>query len=273
SHVVIFAHMLHNATNPYYQAGARFAGYIRAYSEDLPLSRDRADYFEDLLETFHIPRYEEVERLNEKVDAWMIVTVDGRNHLDWFEKLAAFQKPVFIDKPITTDMKSFHRIMELSDTSGTPVFSSSSLRFSEILKGFDRSEVKTLYAFGPLPSQDKMPGYYWYGIHTLEWIDELFNAEVEDFIRLKFEDYELLKMQFEDGRQAIFRGEYKWNDKFGGVLHYRGEPVNLEFWKMEKPYYASLLEQIIFFFQTGRSPVNLNRTKRILGWIEEINKR
>jgi hypothetical protein len=273
THVAIFAHMLHDITNPYYHSHARFAGYIKSYSKDMPISRDRANYFESLLESFHIPCYEEIERLNEKVDAWMIVTIDGRNHLSWFEKIVTFQKPVYIDKPMSVSMDSFHRMVELADAHGTPVFSSSSLRFSEILKGVDKSEVKSLYAFGPLPMQDKMPGYYWYGIHTLEWIDEVFNADVESFTRLKFADYELLKMQFEDGRQAIFRGEHKWNDKFGGVVHFREEPLILQFWKMEKPYYASLLEHILAFFQTGRSPVNLNRTKRILGWIEEINKR
>lgn len=272
THVAIFAHMLHDVTNPFYHPRARFAGYIKSYSEDMPISRDRANYFESLLEAFHIPCYEDIERLNDKVDAWMIVTIDGRNHLEWFEKIAAFQKPVYIDKPMTIGMKAFHRMVEIADTFGTPLFSSSSLRFSEILKGFDKNEVKSLYAFGPLPLQDKMPGYYWYGIHTLEWIDEVFNTEVENFTRMKFEDYELLSLQFEDGRQAVFRGEYKWNDKFGGVVHSREEPLILQFWKMEKPYYASLLEQIVVFFQTGRTPVNLNRTKRILGWIEEINK-
>lgn len=273
SHVAIFAHMLHDVKNPYYHHEARFAGYIRGYSEDTPISRDRANHYEGLLKDFQIPCFQGVELLNEMVDAWMIVTVDGRNHLDWFEKIAAFQKPVFIDKPMTIGMKSFHRIVELSDAYGTPVFSASGLRFSEILKGLDKSKVQSLYAYGPLPLQDKMPGYYWYGIHTLEWIDELFDAEVEDFTRLRCKDYELLKLQFEDGRQAIFRGEYKWNDKFGGVLHDRDEPVFLQFRKTEKPYYASLLEQILAFFETGRPPVDLKRTKRILRWIEEINKR
>ncbi len=272
THVAIFAHMLHDVTNSYYHPEARFVGYIRSCSEDMPISKDRARYFESLLEAFHIPCYEDIERLNEKVDAWMIVTIDGSNHLDWFEKVVVFQKPVYIDKPMTISLTSFDRMMLLADTCGTPVFSSSGLRFSDILKGVNKEEVNSLYAFGPLPFQDKMPGYYWYGIHTLEWIDEVFNAEVESFTRKKYEDSEILLMQFEDGRQAVFRGEYKWNDKFGGVIHYGEEPLILQFWKMDKPYYASLLEHIIAFFQTGKPPVKPTRTRRILQWIEEINK-
>ncbi|WP_042478829.1 Gfo/Idh/MocA family oxidoreductase [Bacillus ndiopicus] len=272
SHVEIFTRILQDESHPFYLEHGTISGYIEASSFDLEISANRAAKYKEILKQWQVKKYETVEELAPHIDGWIIVTVDGRNHAAWFEKLAPYGKPVFIDKPITIGIESFSKIEQLALNYGTPVFTASSLRFSEVLNDFIDKPVDFLYAYGPLPSQPAMPGYYWYGIHSLEWIDQLFNCDVEKFDKLLLDNAELVTLHFQNGRKAIFRGEYEWHDKFGGVVHYGNIPHSLEFWKMKKPYYVSLLEQIISFFQTGKPPITLDQSKRVIQWIEEINQ-
>lgn len=273
SHVEIFTRILHDKSHPFYNENASIIGYIESYSADLEISASRAAKYKQVLEEWNIKRYENIGELAPQIDAWILITVDGRNHAEWFEKIVHYKKPIFIDKPITIGIDAFIHIERLAMQYRTPVFTASSLRFSDILNNeLKEAPVDFLYAYGPLPFQPLMPGYYWYGIHSLEWIDELFDCEVLEFEKQVIDHAELLTIRFVDGRRAIFRGEYEWNDKFGGVAHIQGIPISLEFWKMEKPYYVSLLEKIIDFFESGKPPISLKRSRRIIGWIEAINK-
>ncbi len=273
SHVEIFSSLLHDIESPYYVEDVKFAGFIECYSEDLTISRNRAEMYKQVLHSFQIPEFKSIEELNDRVDAWWIMTVDGRNHLDWFEKLVSFQKPIFIDKPMTMGLENFERIVQQSEKYETPIFSSSSLRFSESLKEIKDKDFNFVYAYGPLPMQEKMPGYYWYGIHSLEWLDAIFNSDLKHIERKCFEQYELVEFLFEDGRRAIFRGEYDWTDQFGGVVHFHGSPPQLlEFSKMKKSYYASLLEEVIQFYKSKRPPISIHQTRRIFTWIEKLGE-
>ncbi|SOC40965.1 Gfo/Idh/MocA family oxidoreductase [Ureibacillus acetophenoni] len=273
SHVEIFSSMLHDIEHPYYVNDAKFVGFIECYSEDLPISRNRAEKYKQVLHSYLIPEYKSIQELNARVDAWWIMTVDGRNHLDWFVKIVSFQKPIFIDKPMTIGLDNFDLIVKQSEKYQTPIFSSSSLRFSEILKEIG-NDFDFVYAYGPLPLQEKMPGYYWYGIHSLEWLDTLFNCELIHLKRKCFKHYEIVELQFEDGRRAIFRGEYDWTDQFGGIVHYHGKsPKILDFSKMEKSYYVSLLDEVIQFYKSKKPPFLINQTRRIFTWIEKLEIR
>ena len=273
SHVEIFSSLLHDTNNPYYVKDAEFAGFVECYSEDLEISRSRAEKYKQVLQSFLIPEYESIEELNVKVDAWWIMTVDGRNHLDWFSKIVSFQKPIFIDKPMTIGMKNFDWIVQLSKKYQTPIFSSSSLRYCDSLREIERSAIDFIYAYGPLPFQEKMPGYYWYGIHSLEWLDALMNCDLEHVERKCFDEYEIVEFLFADGRRAIFRGEYAWTDQFGGIVHYKDLPPSiLDFSKMQKSYYVSLIEEVIQFFKCKEPPIDISRTRRIFTWIEKLEK-
>ncbi|NOY08112.1 MAG: hypothetical protein GXP33_04640 [Spirochaetes bacterium] len=55
--------------------------------------------------------------------------VDGRQHLEQFEKMSPFGKPVFIDKPFATSIEDAKRIVKLSEKFNTPFYSCSSIRY------------------------------------------------------------------------------------------------------------------------------------------------
>lgn len=273
SHAEIFSSILHDTTHPYYIENAQFVGFVEVYSTDFELSYSRAPKYNKILKNFGIRQYENIHSLAPFVDAWIIGTVDARNHLSLFKEIVSYSKPIFIDKPIVLSVEDFNEIVQLSTDFNTPFFSASSLRYSDLLTDdIKQNTIDFIYAYGPLPFETVMPGYYWYGIHSLEWIEELLQSDVISFDRCILEEAELLTMHFSNGKKVVFRGEYEWNDKFGGVIHQSGVPNTILFWESEKPYYASLLEKIITFFQTRESPLPIYRMKRVVQWIEKINQ-
>ena len=73
--------------------------------------------------------------LLKKVDVVLLESVDGRPHLEQARPVFQAQKPVFIDKPVAGTLADAIAIFELAKETGTPCFSSSSLRFSPGIAG------------------------------------------------------------------------------------------------------------------------------------------
>lgn len=273
SHVDIFSGILHDENNGYYRPTAKFAGFVAVYSEELNISASRAASYSTLLIERGIQKYASYETLAKEVDGWLICTVHGGNHEQWFAKLVPFGKPIFIDKPLTLSLESAKRMVALAEKYKTPFFSASSLRFSEQITPFVGSSITKIYAYSPLPLEPAMPGYFWYGIHTLEWIEALLPFEIVSIDIQKTINGEVLTLFFENGTHAIIDGDYLWHDRFGGTIFKENEPFAVQMWDSEKPYYVSLMEQIIIFMKTKQSPISAGRMLKIIKWIEEINKK
>lgn len=273
SHCEIFTKLLNDSRAPHNVTGAQITHAIPTYSEDLPISRERfPNYYEIVTKKYGVTPVEDVGDLMTAVDAVIIGTVDGRNHLDWFKKVVGYSKPIFIDKPVVMSSTEMRELIDLSKLHNTPVMSSSSLRFSEsVVAVANNTEIQSGYFFGPTPRQEQMPGYFWYGIHLLEMVVTIFGTEVEKMSIETFSDCEQIHMTFTNGKHAILRGEKEWHNRFGAILHSKESVHSLRLWEEDKPYYAGLIEQVVQFFETGVSPVAIEETERIVELIEKIN--
>lgn len=273
SHSEIFTKLLNDPKTPHHVTGAQITHAIPAYSEDLPISRERfPDYYEIVTNKYGVIPVEDVEELMAAVDAVIIGTVDGRNHLDWFKKIVSYSKPVFIDKPVVMSSMEMKELIKLSREYNTPVMSTSSLRFSESVAAVAKNtDIQSGYFFGPIPRQEQMPGYFWYGIHLLEMVVTIFGPEVEKVKIVTYPDCEQIHMTFAGGKHAIIRGDNDWHNRFGAILHSKENLHSLRLWEENKPYYAGLIEQVVHFFETRVSPVAIEETERIVGLIEKIN--
>ena len=272
SHSEIFTRLLNDSEDPYYVKGAQITHVIPTYSKDLPISRERfPKYYEKVTKKYGVIPVEFVEELMATVDAVIIGTVDGRNHLEWFKKIVSYRKPVFIDKPIVMSSLEMQELINLSKMHNTPVMSSSSLRFSEsVVAVAGNKDIQSGYFFGPTPLQEQMPGYFWYGIHLLEMVVTIFVTNVEKMKVETYADCEQIHMTFTSGKHAIIRGESEWHNRFGAILHSNENVHSLRLWEEEKPYYAGLIEQVVRFFETGVSPVPIEETEEIVGLLERI---
>src|SRR5699024_7442114 len=142
---------------------------------DFELSYGRVEQYTDLLKgKFHVDIVDSIEDVAQNSDAVLITSVDGRVHLEQFEQVAPFKKPVFIDKPFTVDVYSAKKIFELAKQYDTPVTGCSPLRYDQSLDSALKDEspglIKGADCFGPMDLQPTQPGLFWYGIHSVEML-------------------------------------------------------------------------------------------------------
>lgn len=153
--------------------------------------------------------------------------------------------------------------------------STSALRFAEALSQAlsiqDKGKIIGADCFGPMEIVETQPGYFWYGIHTIEMLYAILGRGAKNVRTASNQDYDLIISQWEDGRIGTARGNRKGNNNFGAVIHYEygNEYVLID--SASKPYYASLLEQIILFFREGKQSVLVSETQEIIRFIEAAN--
>ncbi|MBE1554707.1 Gfo/Idh/MocA family oxidoreductase [Sporosarcina limicola] len=273
SHSEIFTRLINDNEDPFHVKGGKITHVIPTFSKDMAISSERfPTYFEIVKTKYGVQPIEDVEELMKLVDAVIIGTVDGRNHLEWFKKVVRYGKPIFIDKPIVMSSVEMEELMRLSIQYGTPIMSSSSLRFSEsVMNITDKEQLRSGYFYGPVPMQEKMPGYLWYGIHLIEMIVTIFGTDIKQIKLKSNEDYEYINMIFNNKAEVIVRGENVWHDRFGAVLHSSENVHTLKLWQERKPYYAGLIEHVMAFFKSRITPVPLVETAEIIKIVERIN--
>ncbi|WP_164667765.1 Gfo/Idh/MocA family protein [Virgibacillus doumboii] len=275
SHVEIFTKLLHE--KKYHFGSAKVTIGCPFPSYDLDLSINRVEEYTSILQNeYSVEITDSVEGVAEKADAIMITAVDGRTHLDLFKRIVSYGKPVFIDKPLAMSEKDAKEIYSLSKRHNSPVMSSSSLRYAKSLQtqlAKTSEQAQGIYLSGPLPFIEKMPYYFWYGIHMLEMLFAITGPNYKQIHVHGNESYDVISIEFDDGRFGIIRGDHNWHGKFEAMLHYKDHTVHLPVYKDEKPYYACLLEQVVDFFETGVNLVPEEETLAIIRFIEEANQK
>ncbi|MCX6026860.1 MAG: Gfo/Idh/MocA family oxidoreductase, partial [Chloroflexi bacterium] len=164
--------MLNDSTYPNYVPGAKVVGAYPGGSDSFSLSRSRLHRSTDALNRkYEVEMYDTIEGLARDTDALLLESVDGRQHLEHFSRMAV-GKPVFIDKPMATTSSAARAIIELAGASGTPIMSCSALRFAPgVAEVVGRGDtVVSCEAFGPTPILDDYPGLFWNGVHVAEML-------------------------------------------------------------------------------------------------------
>lgn len=277
SHVSAFAELLSDKSHRFHVPGGVVTAAFPGGSDDFELSRSRVQGFtNELREKYGVQILDTLEETAELSDALLLESVDGRVHLEQFRRIMAFGKPVFIDKPFTVNAAEAMEIILLSEENAVPVMSSSALRFAEGVK--QAKAVDTLGSiigadcYGPMELQPTQPGLFWYGIHIVEMLYTFMGPGCEAVMAGTTEQHDFVTGAWEDGRIGTIRGNRQGNMTFGAMVHREKASLPVDVYAHEKPYYASLLEQIMKFFQTGVSPVPLQETWEIIRFIEAANE-
>jgi predicted dehydrogenase len=275
SHCLEFTKLLNDPDYPFHVEGGKIAYAFPFYSEDLQISKDRVQGYTETLRNDHSVKItSSIAETAEASDAILLTAVDGRKHLELFKQLLPFKIPVFIDKPLALSVKEAEELFALAEEHNVPVMSSSSLRYADSFRVVienQKDEISAIYVHGPLPMQPLMPGYFWYGIHMIEMVIAAMGPGAKNVTVKTSNEHETVIVEWEDGRHAIIRGEYEWHSRFGATLHTKNSHHHADITKDTKPFYASLLEQVIHFFQTKESPVPKEETLEVMGLIEMIN--
>jgi predicted dehydrogenase len=277
SHVVGFAKALNDPANADAFAGARITVGYPGGSNDFELSRSRVDGFTKQLREEHGVRIvDSPEAVAENCDLLFITSVDGRVHLDQFRRTVTSRRPTFIDKPFAVSSRDAVEIFRVADDAKVPVMSCSSLRYAETLTtalpkdGADA--IAGCDVFGPMEIQPTQPGWFWYGIHSIETMQRIMGRGCREVRVVANENADVMTAVYGDGRVATARGIRKAHHAFGATIHRTKAFEFVDLMAGKKSWTVTLLEAILRSLPNGKSDVAKDDTLEVMRIIEAANE-
>ncbi|WP_424768464.1 Gfo/Idh/MocA family protein [Paenibacillus sp. sgz302251] len=273
SHATAFTKLLNDSSHPYHVAGGRVTIAYRGGSPDFPLSMDRVDkYANEMRQQYGVQIVDTLEEVAAGSDAILLESVDGRVHLEQFKAIAPYGKPVFIDKPLALSSAAAEEIVQIAAKHHIPLMSSSSLRYADALCAeLDREGAGGIIGadvYGPMEIQSTQSHYFWYGIHAAEMLFALMGPGCEQVAVISTDAHELITGRWSDGRIGTARGNRSGNYSFGALVHRKEGSACVDINSAARPYYASLVEQVMLLFTTGQPPLDSEETLEIIRFLE-----
>jgi predicted dehydrogenase len=273
SHAEAFTALLNNPKSAGVLARVRVVAAYPGGSSDIPESNSRvAGYSQKLRDGFKVEIVDSIDALLQKVDVVLLLSVDGRPHLEQARPVLKAHKRMFIDKPVAGTLADAAEIYRLARESETPVFSSSSLRFSPGIVGM-RNDPKVgrvlgCSAYGPCPLESHHPDLFWYGIHGVETLFTIMGPGCVSATRIHEKDTDLVTGIWKDGRVGTFRGIRGGKADYGAmVFGSKGIAPSGSF-----AGYEPLVLEICKFFESGKPPVSAEETLEIYAFMEAADE-
>lgn len=268
SHAPAFTKIL-NADEPRLDLmGYRVVAAYPWGSRDIESGRERIPKFTEEVAAMGVHITSSIDEVMNQVDVVLLETHDGNLRLKQAKKILKYGKPVFMDTPFAASMTDIKAIVELSEKYGTPIFSASSLRYTdkaaEIVGGELVGKVMGANTYGPANIEPSHPDLFWYGIHGVELLFTLMGTGCETVNCISTDATEVVTGVWKDGRLGTFRGERQRDIGFGGIAF--GENGNALVGEYKG--YRPLLVKIIDFFETGIAPVSPRETMEIYAFMQ-----
>ena len=272
SHVIAFTKIFNGKDAEGSLASLRVvAGYPGG--TDIPSSKNRVKGFTEQLRGMGVRIYDSIPELIEDVDVVLVMSVDGRPHLDQVVPVLKAGKPLFIDKPLAGSLVDCVAIVDLAKQYDVPWFSSSSLRFTpglvDVRKGGGTAgEVIGCSAWGPCTLEPTHPDLFWYGVHATELLFTIMGAGCEKVTRVKTDDTEFVTGVWSGGRVGTFRGLRAGSAGYGAMVFGSKEIV-------QAPKYAGyggLCREIAEFFTTRKPPIAAEETLEMFAFMEAADE-
>ena len=271
SHVIAFTKALNDANATMDIANCRVVAAYPKGSPDIESSTSRVPGYTKQMQEMGVEIVDSIDELLKRVDVVMLETNDGRPHLEQALPVLRARKPLFIDKPVAASLADAIAIFEAARHFKTPVFTSSSLRFSEgaqALRNGSIGRVLGCDTYSPCSLEKTHPDLYWYGIHGVETLFTVMGDGCRTVTRTSTPDLELVVGTWEGGRVGTFRGIRKGKSGYGGTAF--GEKAIAQVGSYGG--YRPLVVQIVRFFRTRVPPVSERESLEIYAFMSAADE-
>jgi hypothetical protein len=270
SHAPAFARLLNMPGVPYAVPGATVVCVFPSYSQDIASSRSRVEEYRRDLASLGVHEVASIGELVEQVDAVLLESVDGRRHLAEVMPVLEAGKPVFVDKPLAASYQDALDIVRRAESTGTPLFSASSLRFDanvlDMQKAIAGQPVYGCDAFSPATLEETNPGLFWYGVHAVELLYAFLGVGCESVRCISVPDTDLVVGEWKDGRLGSVRGTRSGDHDYGVTVH--SAATHQTRYNRDIPIYAQLLQRIVAFFAGQPAPVAPAETLETMAFMQ-----
>jgi predicted dehydrogenase len=269
SHATAFTEILNNPAAKDHVPGAKVVAAFKGGSPDIESSITRVEGYTTTLRDKHgVEIVDTIQELCSKVDAVMLLSVDGRPHVIQAMPVLAARKPLYIDKPMAGTLRDVHTLARLAAESKTPFFSSSSLRFAKTSQAVRKGSIGTVtnaWCGSPASLEKTHPDLFWYGVHGCESLFTVMGTGCESVRRGKTADGKIEVVgTWKGGRTGTFREVEGYQGKAQGSL---GSADVGGF-----DGYAPLVAEAVKFFQTHVAPVPIEETLELFAFMEAADE-
>jgi len=241
-------------------------------SPDIPHSVELLEKAHKPMLALGVEMVDSIDALINKVDAVMILSIDGRPHLEQAIPVIKAGKTLFIDKPIAGSLVDAIKIFRLAKQHQVPVFTSSSLRYADralnIHKDPKLGKITGADVYSPCSLEPHHPDFFWYGIHGVEPLFTIMGTGCVSVTRVHTEGTDIATGVWEGGRIGTFRGIRNGRRGYGAtVFGTKGIVQGGGF-----DGYEPLIVEIVKFFKTGKPPVSEAETLEIFAFMEAADE-
>jgi hypothetical protein len=269
SHAAAFTTILHNPENNY---PVRVVAAVPQASPDIESSISRLDgYVKKLSEEFGVKMMDSIEAMLPLVDVVMVESVDGRPHLEQARPAIVAGKPTFIDKPAAASLRDVVAIFDLAKKHGTPVWSTSNLRYHPgVVKAAtaDVGDIAAVLSYGPASLEEHHLDLAWYGIHPTEALFTVMGTGCESVSRTHTPGTDVVTGLWQGGKVGTLLGLRASKGGYGVKVF--GSKAAIE--ESAGGAYPELMAEMVKFFQTGKTPVSPETTIEIFAFMEAADE-
>jgi predicted dehydrogenase len=269
AHAVPWTKTINDPKAPTPISDMRIVAAYPSFSPDVEFSAKNIQKNTELMRSMGVEIVDSIAALMPKVDAVMVLSIDGRPHLEQAKAVIAAHKMLYVDKPVADSLVNTIRIYELAKKGGVPCFSSSSLRYSadfiNVQKDPKIGKIRGCDAYGNnvsiLPNH---PDLFYYGVHGCETLFTIMGPGCKTVTRVAGGTADMAVGVWKDGRVGTFRGILQGQRGFGAVVY--GEKGIGPAGKFEG--YTPLIVEIAKYFKTGKPPLAEAVTLEIYAFME-----
>ncbi len=269
SHAPAFTKILHDPVNNY---PARVVAAVPASSPDIESSYSRVDgYVKTLKEEYGVKIMDSIEAMIKEVDVVMVESVDGRPHYEQAAPGIRAGKPTFIDKPLAASLEDAIAIFDLAKQHGTPVWSSSNLRYNAgVTKAAsaDVGDVAAVISYGPASLEPHHIDLAWYGIHATEALYTVIGTGCERVSRTHTEGTDVVTGIWKDGKVGTVVGLRAAKAAYGVTVF--GSKATIT--EAAGGAYPEQMAAVVEFFRTKVAPVSAEETLEIFAFMEAADE-
>ena len=204
-------------------AGVRVvAAFPAEASADIPESVDSLPKWKQQIGSFGVELVNSVDELLRRSDAVMIMSLDGRRHLEQATLVLKAGKRLYIGRPLAAQLDDAVKIFQLAEKTGTPCWTSSQHRFSPGFIGMrNHPEVGRVLGcdvYGGCPTEPHHAELFWHAVHEIETLYTIMGPGCVSVTCTSTPFAESITGTWSDGRVGTFRGIKKGALKYSATV-------------------------------------------------------
>jgi len=284
---VAFTQLYHDAKAAGDLKGIRVVAAFPAGSPDIDESAQSLPKWVPAMKEFGVEIVDSPGKVIEKSDAILIMSLDGRAHLEQFKAVAGTGKPVYIGRPMSASLADVVEMFDLAKENNVPLFSCSQHRFSPGFIGMrdhpEVGKVRGCDVFGGCPTEPHHPDLFWHAVHSVETLYTIMGPGCESVTRVSTADTEFVTGAWKDGRIGTYRGIRKGAVKYRAMVfgdkgispsgdYGYDVPTNWVAPHGEYMAYKGVAIEIAKFFRSKKPPVSPEETTEIFAFMEAAHQ-